>query len=176
MVPRLPEKWTDDPAINLQIGGGPMILLVNGSKGGKDLSYYDDDVRRPKMITHRPDVIIIGDGHNDVLLSSVAFASAYRTFVRWLKAARPKVPIVVTTQNPEVAGTLTTTKGILSHAARQAEMAQLMSVEPGVTVLPTMQAYTDPATMIGADGVHPTDEGYEEQAEWMLDRLAPRAA
>lgn len=173
MVPMLPDKWGQSSNMfTIVPNGGPCILLMNGGASTKDVPWFDDPVRQPKVLTPTSDVILIGLGINDTLGTFDAnlrvAAERYLTFVRHVKSLRPAIPIVVTTQNP-VAFTGTQTSYL-----RAGSIATALALEPGVAVLDTYQAYVDLSTQIVGDGVHPSTAGQQAQADWMLRRLAPK--
>lgn len=180
VVPRLPEAWLRQSTLAhpppIITSGGPLILLMNGSKGGEALPYFDLSTRRPRLLSSvLPDVIFISDGHNDVTTAK-QFAADYITYVRNVKLLRPNVPIIAITQNPLNISSPTDDQKMDIHMSRQkvSYMATALTSEPGVTVLDTRQAFTDIATQIVPGIGHPTTAGYQAQADWTLKRLAPK--
>lgn len=178
VVPTLPDRWDQGTAATATFTGAPTVLLMNGGAAGKNITYHDDPVRQPKMLGPVPlDVILLGDGHNDggLFPSAKAFAERYVLWVRHIKNYRPSVPIIATTQNPtKVGSAIPQAYAVPWYGMRTAAMATAMALEPGVTVLDTHQAYTDIATQIQADGLHPEQIGHQLQCDWMLGRLAPK--
>lgn len=151
--------------------GAPTIRVMNGSALGKAFNYFDDPVRRPKMLsTPGADVVIIADGINENGSPS-DFLTAYLSYLANVGAALPGVPIIVTTENPV---TLTTEVwgGGYVYTDLWAAMKSTLSSQP-VDLLDTQQAFTSLGTQLNSDGIHPTATGYADQANWMLARLAP---
>lgn len=168
----------DAPATLYAGSGSNQILLMNGSKGGKTLAYYDDPTRRPLLLsTPNPDIIIIGDCFNETI-TPTQFAADYQTFITHARSLCPNAPIIATTENQTIPDT--TSRGLngYSFAARfDAMVAALTDWQPKVTTLDTQQAYPNPPTgLINTGtglGIHPNAAGYTTQAHWVLNQLAP---
>jgi hypothetical protein len=174
VVPSLVDKWAQIAPADVVAAGGPLIVVMNGGCPTRRVDYYDDPVRRPKLLSAvLPDVIFIADGHNYSQSPAGDFVRDYETFVHHVQDWRPGVPIIVTTQNPKTTAVLNAAQ--VQYQKRQtAALATAAESWRGVTVLDTQQAYTDTSTQVGSDGVHPSEPGYDAQARWMAARLAPK--
>ena len=131
------------------------------------------------------DVIIIGQGFNDLLLGGLnptTFTASYRDFIARIQADCPGVPIIITDENMSTGNIQTLFAGgfnglFTSFIGTTAPLSPALiasSVTPGVWCLDTWQAYGNtyqPSLM--ADGLHPNAAGYTVQANWMLKQLAP---
>jgi VCBS repeat-containing protein len=131
------------------------------------------------------DVIIIGQGFNDLLLGGLnptTFTASYRDFIAQIQADCPGVPIIITDANMSTgniqtlfaAGFNALFTSFIGTTAPLSPALIASANTPGVWCLDTWQAYGNtyqPSLM--ADGLHPNAAGYTVQANWMLEQLAP---
>lgn len=177
VVPNIPDQWTG--AVSALINGGPLIVLLNGALAAQSLPWADDPVRLPKILDPLGiDVVFTAMGINSPGYTDLRqWGDAYRTWMRHIKNLKPHTPIVAITQNNIFTGAGTTYNGLQymadNAAARLMSLPGALAGEAGVTVLDTAQIYTD-ASMVQADGIHPTDASAQAQADWMMARLAPK--
>lgn len=135
-------------------------------------------------VAYSPDVLIIKGGYNDASGSQTAIASAAASLFSAAKSALPNTQIIVAgpispTASP--ATSITDTDTTLRTAAQTAGLPYISLVTGETrngagTVVSTQSPYVtsaNAATVIGADGVHPTDVGHLHLARWMVRALTP---
>lgn len=174
IAPVLAVQWDQASTVSpatCTFGGSPTLLLLGGSKGGMGISYFDDSTRRPKLFTsHNPQLIILSTGHNEGAVTTQAWISAYQTWVNNIKTILPGVPIAPITQNPILSASHTT-NDVQVRAHRGDTLMTWGRSQAGVYPIDTYAAFTNPATQVSSDDVHPTAAGSTVWAAYMLDVL-----
>ncbi|MGW6855808.1 SGNH/GDSL hydrolase family protein [Streptomyces xanthophaeus] len=136
------------------------------------------------VTAYLPDVLIIKGGYNDNGGSQPSILAAAASLYSAAKTALPTTQIIVVgpiapTASPG-AGIVNTDTTLRTEAATAGlPYVSLVTGEtrnPAGTVISTQSPFVTAAnasTVIGVDGVHPTDAGHEELARWMVRALAP---
>ncbi|WP_328967951.1 SGNH/GDSL hydrolase family protein [Streptomyces sp. NBC_00239] len=136
------------------------------------------------VVAYPPDLLIIKGGYNDASGSQSAIQAAAAALYSAAKTGLPSTQIVIVgplspTASP--ATSITNTDTTLRTEAATAGLPYI-SLVTGETrngagaVVSTQSPYVtaaNVATVIGGDGVHPTDAGHEHLARWMVRALAP---
>ncbi|WP_228973409.1 SGNH/GDSL hydrolase family protein [Streptomyces sp. DH12] len=136
------------------------------------------------VVAYSPDVLIIKGGYNDASGSQSAIATAAASLLSAAKAALPNAQIIVAgpispTASPATSITNTDTTLRTEATAAGLPYVSLVTGETRTgagTVVSTQSPYVtsgNVSTVIGADGVHPTDVGHLHLARWMVRALAP---
>lgn len=101
VVPPLPDDWEVVSALaTATYGGAPVLMLLNGSASGQNVTYFDDVSRRGAIShPHGQAVILLSTSHNDTS-SRHLWLTRYTDWVGHIKSLTPGVPIVVMGQNP----------------------------------------------------------------------------
>jgi lysophospholipase L1-like esterase len=136
------------------------------------------------VVAYSPDVLIIKGGYNDNTGSQTAIQAAAASLFSAAKVALPSTQIIVSgpiapTATP--ATSLTNTDNTLRTEAATAGLPYISLVTGETrngagTVISTQNPFITAAnasTMIGVDGIHPTDAGHAELGRWMVRALAP---
>ncbi|MFG2292048.1 SGNH/GDSL hydrolase family protein [Streptomyces sp. NPDC048603] len=136
------------------------------------------------IVAYNPDMLVIKGGYNDASGTQSVISSAAAALYSAAKTALPQTQIVVVgpiapTATP--AASISATDTTLREAAAAASLPYVSLVSGETrnragTVVSTQNPFVttaNVATVIGADGVHPTDVGHAELARWMVRALAP---
>ncbi|MFJ6720499.1 SGNH/GDSL hydrolase family protein [Streptomyces sp. NPDC091259] len=136
------------------------------------------------VVAYAPDVLIIKGGYNDNTGSQSAIQTAAASLFSAAKSALPSTQIIVAgpiapTATP--ATSLTNTDNTLKTEAQTAGLPYISLVTGETrngagTVISTQNPFITSAnasTMIGVDGIHPTDAGHAELGRWMVRALTP---
>jgi lysophospholipase L1-like esterase len=125
-----------------------------------------------ELSSFQPEVLLLLDGANDLLAlrddGILPVVNALRTMIRDAEARG--VRVFLATQPPAIPGTL---RGYAASSVPKlnAEIRKLATAE-GVTLVDLYAAFpTDPAGLIGADGLHPTAQGYELIAQTFFESI-----
>ncbi len=168
--------------------GAPTIHVRNGGVGGARFADQNSFISNYGLLSDSsPDVIIIGQGLNDIFfgLRGSAFASAMQSFVGTVRSRCPDSTIIVTTQNRSLGTAPTSLYDPSFSALTTALTGNALSLNPplqlsgtsGVWVLDTRQAY--PIASLSSllnlsdtvGGLHPNGTGYAAQAQFMFDQM-----
>lgn len=136
--------------------GAPVILLVNGGIGGKDISYFSDPARAAVLhMNHGTDLFFLNDGHNEDTTATYDWVRVFSAYVNTVvKPALPGVPLVLLGQNP-VDPAVYSENAVVKRYARGQRLATWCLSQTGVYFLDMFPAITNPATQL-SDGLHPT--------------------
>lgn len=174
VVPWLPDLWDNTTAVtgdNAQILGSPTLLLVNGSQGGQNISYFDDSVRRPKLFSPKgQQLVLLSTGHNDDNPTSQTWITNYSTWVGHIQTLLPGVPIVCVTQDPAQSPARATID-VQARSRRGAALATWAAAQAGLYCIDTYPAFTDPTNQINTDGVHPLGPGSQVWCDYVYKYL-----
>ena len=173
LVPPLPATWdyaTNASANTTVRAGSPTLLLVNGSEVGQTVAYWDNSTRRPRALSaHRQDLILMSSGHNEDFTFLPNFVTSFDTWATNVKTLHPFAPMVAVSQNPQQSPR--SVNQIQAHAARGAGLMGWAKSRAGVYGIDAYAAFTDLATQVQSDGVHPTATGAQAEADYVLARL-----
>jgi hypothetical protein len=152
------------------------LTVWNAAAAGKTLAYHRD--RLAAMYPDPLDVLVVSMGHNYGTQSPASFIADVESFLTAFKAAHPETTVVLSSQNPQKAPSLT----VAAHAARQAALRDFAFVN-GYEYLPGYETFaalpSGGAAFIGPDGIHPTsptfgtleDSGAVRWAQAWFDRV-----
>lgn len=156
ITPALLEGWATQDILS-PTAGSPTLHIFNGSAGGRDLTYFSDSTRFPKLTPpgNHP-VLILNTAHNETTLASalVAKVDAFQTLV---DARLPCTQIVALTQNVRMSPAT-----VEQHAHRADTIARRVVKNGGGFIDTRMEFLTDgrPMTdLINVDGIHPNSAG-----------------
>jgi lysophospholipase L1-like esterase len=157
---RLHATYTNQAAaISVTNAGEPSERILDGAQ--RFPGVYD---------MTRPDVVLIMEGVNGLpQVGPDISASVMRTMVQYAKAGGSRV--FVGSMIPQVA---TRPRGTtpVSELLAYNNTLQLMSQQEGAVYLDLYnKMLADAATLIGSDGLHPTEAGYRRIAELFLDAI-----
>jgi lysophospholipase L1-like esterase len=168
--------------------GAPTIHVRNGGVGGARFANQSTFISSYGLLSDSsPDIVIIGEGINDIFFGSrgAAFASAMQSFVGTVRSRCPDAPIVITTQNRSLGTSPSSLYDPSFSALTTALTGNPLSLNPplqlsgtsGVWVLDTRQAY--PIASLSSllnlsdtvGGLHPNGSGYTAQAQFMFEQM-----
>lgn len=139
-------------------GGGATLYVLNGSHPGAAASYLADTTRHPLMVRPFPGCLNFQScSHNDGSSFRGAYVTTRDAWLALTEARAPGSQTVILTQNPEVSPI----ESPLIHAhAERRRLLKMWAARRGLALVDTWQAFVDhvggAATLIAADGVHPT--------------------
>lgn len=173
LVPPLPDTWDQMSNSNnntILLAGSPTLLMLNGSEGGQNYTYFDNATRRPKVLSpHRQDLLIGSSGHNEAYNTNATWINTVSSWVTNAKTLVPNVPIVLLTQNPEKSSQ--TQNDIEVRSRRGVALMAWTRAQTGVYGLDTYPAFTDMANQVQSDGVHPTTAGSQAWRDYVYRAL-----
>jgi lysophospholipase L1-like esterase len=158
------------------------ITLLNAGRAGEHVVAPETLARFDAAVSEaRPDLILLLEGANDLNDVPEAVNAAIAEIVGWLEemvknAGRRGIPIMIGTLPPQ---RLPGGKGA-PYLARFNDAVKVMAGKKGA-ILVDVNAQL-PEALIGQDGLHPTEAGYQRLAEIYLDAIkgmyetAPAAA
>jgi lysophospholipase L1-like esterase len=142
---------------------GTSIVVVNSGEPGERI--LDGNQRFPGVFAvHRPEVVLLMEGANGLpLVGPDISTGVMRIMVQASKDGGARV--FVGSMIPQVAGRPRATTPV-SELLAYNNTLQIMSTQEGVTYVDLYNTLLpDAATLIGSDGVHPTEAGYTRIAE-----------
>jgi hypothetical protein len=135
------------------------ITIYNGAVAGSTLAFQTTHVATLYPDATQIDVLLVGNGHNATSLTDAAFIQMFEDFLSAYVALHPESRIVVTSENPQKLGTLTTATTVANHA-RQQMLLRSWALAEGYEYVPVFEAFTNQTdggvSLINADGIHPT--------------------
>lgn len=162
--------WSINGPAGISSGGSPAILFLNASVSGAAIAYATDATRFTLMTPIEPQLAFINYSHNEA--GTVAYQSTYEGLVTQLQTKYPNVGVVALSQNPKKAPE--TAANIRAHAVRNAQIA-LAAARNRWAFVHVYRAFLDTGTpdlYVGADGIHPSQAGYDlgrDQIKELLD-------
>ena len=175
LVPPLVDTWdfATSPTVNTVVrAGSPTLLLVNGSETSQNIAYFDNATRRPRMLSpHNVRLVALSTNHNEGVPSDQAYITAYATWVANVKTLLPSVPIVTMAQNPQKSPRSAAEMSV--HASRAAALMAWSAGQAGMAGVDTYRAFTDVASQVNSDGVHPSSVGSQAWADYVQRTLLP---
>lgn len=174
ILPPLPEHWdkAGSDSIGTSYGGAPVVLLVSGSTGGTNSTYFTDSTRKPKILAPQGQrCLFINTGHNEVAFTWQNLIIQYFTAVlATVKAQMPGVPIVVLGQNPTIVGALRTTQTWSDDDNDvSAQLLTLAGATAGCYPLDIFPSINIATQML--DSLHPNPSGEVSWTAHMFNRL-----
>jgi lysophospholipase L1-like esterase len=173
VIPPLPDMWdqfSSTSSNTITRVGSPTLLMVNGGESSRNVAYWEDPTRKPRVWSpHRPQLIILNNGHNEGVSAFDATITATANWLSSIRALYPHVPIVLLSQNGQYAPRTANDRAVA--AARRASLLTVAAAVAGVYPLDVAPAITDPATQMSADGLHPTVAGQQAWAAYLHARL-----
>jgi len=151
---------------------GQTFTVINEGNGGEEVA--DGAADLPRVLSQdTPQVLLIQEGANDVNQghAPATIAAALRSMVREAKG-RGMQPYVGTLL-PQVAGSCKAfgAAGIVPAN----DQIRAMVASEGVPLVDLYQAFgAVPGALIGPDGLHPSEAGYQKMAETYFDAIRQR--
>lgn len=173
VIPPLLNQWeqTSSPDTDtILYTGSPTLLLLCGSQSGQNIAYLGDPARVGKLFSpHGQQLVILSTGHNEGDKTAQDWFTAYSAWITNIKSLTPYTPILLLTQNPTKAPV--TAGRIAIRAQRGSHILALAAATAGVYGVDTYPAFTDIATQINADGIHPVPAGSLLWAQYLDTKL-----
>lgn len=144
------------------------IAVYNAGKAGERASEAGDRFDRA-LREANPDVVLLLEGANDLNNGAgiSATTNAMEDMVRLAREQRGK-PVFLATLPPQRSGG----KGRAELVAAYNDSLKGMAARKGAIVVDIGAQF--PLSLIGTDGLHPTEDGYQRFAEIWLDALKAR--
>ena len=166
----IPESYPYKLRTMLQARYGTQVIRVD-NEGWPGERSVEGVSRLPMIIgSNRPEVLLLLEGANDLLLGGEreipTIISSLRTMVRYARGQG--VRVLLATHPPARPETL---RGRIAPfiPPLNAQITSLASAE-GATLVDLGSAFgTDTLEVIGQDGLHPTEQGYELMAKTFFD-------
>lgn len=151
------------------------IVVLNAGNPGEKATDATTATRFSAALSEaKPDLLLLMEGANDlngVTPSSTATVNAMEEMVK--EARRRNIAVMLATLPPQRPGpgTKTTTPALLTRYNNDLRtMAAKKNAEFGsVTTVDVNTLF--PVALVGQDGLHPTDAGYDKLAEIFLDAI-----
>lgn len=146
------------------------IVVLNAGKAGEVASASGTYTRFSAALSEaRPDLLLLMEGANDLNAVTPSVTTTVNAMEEMVKEARRRnIAVMLATLPPQRPGpgSKTTTPNVLTrynselHTMASKKDAQLIDVNTLV-----------PLALIGQDGLHPTEAGYDKLAEIFLDAI-----
>lgn len=168
MAPPMPDSWDQASSAigdTILYTGGPNLLMNNGSASGQNSTYFTTNIAK-LLAPHGQDLLLLSTGHNESSVNSAAnWITIFAALVNLMKTTRSGVPVGYVTQNP-------TRLPISANNTRQRAYRTKSSMtwarsQTGVYPLDTYPAFTNLATQLEADGLHPNVLGNQVWATYL---------
>lgn len=170
-VPFLPELW-DQSTGTQTLGGAPIILMLDGSQSGQNISYFNDSTRRLKLHEmNGQQLLLLSDGHNEGTVSGYSWRGTYGAWLTDIKNRVQNTPVVCIAQNPTLAN-VDPWKGRELRGAAIMALAQSNAGCYGLDVWPQFARDQSVLATQLEDNIHPGPTGSELWAQYVYDRLA----
>ncbi len=149
---------------DLSVGNGaPGVLLLNASIAGAATTTFDAS-ELDAVINTDVDLFLVNFGHN---VAGDAYVDLLENFIASVKVYTDEVPVVLMTQNYQYDPVASSS--IVSQAIRMDQIHLVASENDYGFIDVASILDEDPATYIGTDGIHPTDEGSIVWADTIYD-------
>lgn len=151
-------RWLQLVNAGATINGAPVFTFWNAAVPGKNLAYFADPARFPKVVLPHSNIsaVFINDGHNESARTGRKWLGDMGSFLSAVAARVPQAPLNINIQNPQTAPAN-------NPALQNQRMRELLlfarSTRHGVIdVFSPMNAYAGAMTDLvsSADGIHPT--------------------
>lgn len=175
MNPQLITAWNNNASgggANTLAVGSQTILISNASVAGAGLSSYWMEGRIDHAITRTPfPLLIVSSSHNEAAVTGHSLYTLWESVLSAIYTRNPTACVMAIIQNPELAAAAREEE----HNRRIGELA-IYFAKKGIgtfNVCKSMIDTGDLATLISADGIHPsTGEG--GGIEWMAEYVQSR--
>lgn len=151
---------------------GQTVSVLNAGIGGRN-AWQDRDRLASEVSAARPDLVILIEGANDLnsIVPPSTNAQVDSTVGHMEDMVRDTlargIPVIVATLPPQRDGG--PKAGGVPYLTKYNNDLKTMATKKGA-LLVDVNAQV-PLTMIGADGLHPTEQGYQRIAEMMFDAI-----
>jgi lysophospholipase L1-like esterase len=149
---------------------GQTITVLNAGKAGEHVVGAASLERfNHELSDNTPDLVLLMEGANDLNdtheMVNAAITSIVGTLEEMVKeAGRRRIPIMVATLPPQ-----RPPRAASSFIGRFNDAVKVMAAKKGGILVDVGAAM--PLALIGQDGLHPTEEGYQRIAEIYLDAI-----
>ena len=147
---------------------GQTIVVHNGGRAGERAAFAIDRLTE-WLLTASPNVVILLDGVNDILSSGAVGGLAGLTALRsmLLMAKESGASVILCTLPPQRAGGPRAADPFVIAAFN--ELVRNLARDEGVALVDLARELD--VSLIGADGLHPTDAGYVRMADVIFAAL-----
>jgi lysophospholipase L1-like esterase len=149
---------------------GQSIVVLNAGKAGESATDSTTRTRFNSALSEaKPEVLLLMEGANDlngVTPSSTATVNAMEDMVRDAQGRGIFVMLATIPPQRPGPGSKTTTPALLT---RYNNDLRTMAAKKGAQLVDVNALF--PLSLIGQDGLHPTDAGYDKLAEIFLDAI-----
>ena len=150
-------------------GGSPALTVsICAISGATFATWYDATRLGKTYLSDNDTAVIVALGHNEAQKTPTAFKAELDSLLSKIQTKAPGIPVAFCTQNPQVSpaanGWWQAGRDVFLPGWCQRNAADFVNVAA---------VFTDPATQIQADGVHPTSAGSEVWAGLLTGALAP---
>lgn len=149
-----------------------IVTIVNEGEPGEQAS--DAGVRRFRgvLLQHRPDVVLLMEGTNDLLGHSVGAdraLDALQLMVR--EAAGQNVRVALATIPPQRPGGVRNRDAVAALIPGFNDRIRALAAAAGVVLVDVFAAMAGDLSLLGGDDLHPTARGYEVIAETFFEAI-----
>lgn len=180
MVPPLPDDWDiQSGSTSTEAYGAPILMLMNAGMSGMGITWFDTTPRRTRLLAPAgQQLLTLASIINENNITGPQWMSRVTTWWANARALLPWCPIVASTTNPTSgAGPTITTNTTywddLRHARGQSMMAAAAAT-PGIHGFDAWPHFTDYASQIDPDKIHPSAVGAQLQADAFYNAVLRR--
>lgn len=147
-------------------------VVINDGIGGEKASV--DGIRRFRsvMLHHRPDIVLLMEGTNDLLdwePGAEAAILALRLMVQEAKSLGALVGLA--TVPPQRAGGARQRDNVVRLIPGFNESIRALAADEDVLLIDVYEGMKDDLTLIGVDDLHPTERGYQVMADIFFEAI-----
>jgi acyl-CoA thioesterase-1 len=147
-------------------------IVLNEGNPGEQASGTGVQRFRSVLMQTRPEVVLLMEGTNDLLVGAVgpnAALNALRAMV--LEAKSQNVKVALATIPPQRAGGLRRRDAVAAAIPGFNDQVRALATAEGATLIDVYNGMKDDMTLIGVDDLHPTPRGYDVMAGVYFDAI-----
>lgn len=157
IAPHFPEHWTAYDSRSPQATGAPVLMLVNGSKGGAGIGYWTNSTRLPILLRRYGSVAtFMSTSHNDTNVVERAWTTQIRPWITAIQGYEPSSKPIFILQNPR----RSPADWVEEHRLRRIQTMGVCASD-FIDYIDVFKAFMDSSTplstLVLSDGVHPSD-------------------
>lgn len=160
-------------ALHLQSRYRQQVFTVsNEGEPGEQAS--DNGIRRFRgvLLQHRPEVVLLMEGTNDLLGHSLGADRAIEALQLMVReAASQNVRVALATIPPQRPGGLRNRDAVAALIPGFNERVRALAAAEGAVIVDVFVAMAQNLSLLGADDLHPTARGYEVIAETFFEAI-----
>jgi lysophospholipase L1-like esterase len=150
----------------------PMPVVLNEGNPGELASVEGVQRFRSVLLGHRPEVVLLMEGTNDLLFGQTGANNAMNALQAMVREAKSQnIRIALATIPPQRAGGARRRDAVVALIPGFNDRIRGLASAEGIPVVEIYNGMKDDLTLIGVDDLHPTLRGYEVMAGLYFDAI-----